>query len=334
MMKRLLRIFLWVLITIVVLVIGLTLAGRIWNNVYNDPEAFIVRSESKLEGAEIRTIQANGLRFAYREAGEGPLVLLIHGFPDSLYTYDHILPLLADAGYHAVAYAQRGYAPSDIPADGDYSFLTLGQDVLALIEAFGEESAIVVGHDFGAIAAYAAANLDPQRVDRLVTIAIPHQRITEFNAETIRRAPHFLFFQFGFLSEWLARRNNFAYLDGLIDYWSPSWDQPLDQMGQVKEDFSEPGRLRAALGYYQAVLRNSDQLSTMQRRTEVPTLTFAGEEDGPSDLATFDRSAEAYTGYFKLVVVNGVGHFVHQEAADEFVTQLLEFLALTPEELK
>src|SRR5947209_9869516 len=108
---------------------------------------------------DVNYIEANGLRFAYFEEGQGPLVLLLHGFPDTAHTWDEVRPALAGAGYRAVSPFMRGYFPTAIPADGKYDSETLGRDALALIEALGEKQAVVVGHDWGASAAYAAAAL-------------------------------------------------------------------------------------------------------------------------------------------------------------------------------
>src|SRR5580700_9385009 len=119
-------------------------------------------------------VVANGVRFAFFEEGSGPLVLLLHGFPDTPHTWDAVRPAVAAAGYRAVSPFLRGYAPTAIPADGAYDGDTLGRDALALIEALGAERAIVVGHDWGAGAAYSAAALGPARVTKLVTVGIPH----------------------------------------------------------------------------------------------------------------------------------------------------------------
>ena len=106
--------------------------------------------------------------------GQGPLVLLLHGFPDTAHTWDEVRPALAEAGYRAVSPFMRGYAPTEVPADGKYDSDTLGQDVLALIDALGGGPAIVVGHDWGASAAYSAVGLGPERIRFLVTVAVPH----------------------------------------------------------------------------------------------------------------------------------------------------------------
>src|SRR5262245_16010768 len=119
-------------------------------------------------------LEANGVRFAYHEVGSGPLVVLIHGFPDTPQTWDATSAALAGAGYRAVSPYTRGYHPSAVPRDGRYDAETLGRDVLGWIGALGAEQAIVVGHDWGASAAYAAAAIAPERVRFLVTVAIPH----------------------------------------------------------------------------------------------------------------------------------------------------------------
>src|SRR5258708_7936876 len=136
------------------------------------------------------TIAANGLTFSCLADGpdDGPLVLLVHGFPDTAHTWSDVLPRLASQGFRAVAPFMRGYYPTTIPADGDYAVLTLGRDVLALIEAHGRTQAIVIGHDWGAYASYAAANLAPERVSKLVTVALPHPRSVRARNLTPTRA--------------------------------------------------------------------------------------------------------------------------------------------------
>jgi pimeloyl-ACP methyl ester carboxylesterase len=277
----------------------------------------------------VKKIQANGLEFAYLEAGEGPLVLLLHGFPDNAHTWDEVLPRLAENGYHAVAVYNRGYFPTEIPADADYSVETLANDTLALIDALGYESATVVGQDWGASIAYAAANINPAKVSKLVTLAIPPQRTFKPRPRVFWRFPHFLHFQFGPLSEWFASRDNFAYPEYLLTYWSPSWDVPPAQVAQMKEDFARPGRLTAALRYYHfAFVDGFDSRKTelYQAVTTVPTLVLVGEEDGLMDVGGFDGVEDAFSGPFEFVVVPNAGHFLHREQPEIFAETLLAFL--------
>jgi pimeloyl-ACP methyl ester carboxylesterase len=141
----------------------------------------------------IKRITANGLAFSYVEWGDprGPLVLCLHGFPDSPATWNDLAPGLARAGYRVVAPWTRGYYPSEVAVDGDDSAATLGRDALALIGALGAKQAVLIGHDWGALAAYAAATLAPERVSKLVVVAIPHPKAITQDA-IFGRANHFM----------------------------------------------------------------------------------------------------------------------------------------------
>src|SRR5580765_2003658 len=102
-------------------------------------------------------VTANGVEFAYLHCGSGPLALCLHGFPDSAHTWRHLMPMLAEAGFHAVAPFMRGYAPTAVPADGRYQTGVLGLDAIALHEALGGgQPGVVIGHDWGATATYSA----------------------------------------------------------------------------------------------------------------------------------------------------------------------------------
>lgn len=124
-------------------------------------------------------VRVGAVDFACLSWGDGPLVVLVHGFPDTARTWDVVGPRVAALGYRAVAPYTRGIAPSSIPADGAYDDMTLGRDVLGLIDALGARDAVVIGHDFGASAAYVAAALAPQRVKRLVTGHFLHREHPE-----------------------------------------------------------------------------------------------------------------------------------------------------------
>src|SRR5437763_9027559 len=126
------------------------------------------------------SVHANGLEFGLLEAGSGPLALCLHGFPDSADTWRHLLPALAGAGFHAVAPFMRGYAPTAVPADGNYQLGALAADAVALHEVLGGDgNAVLIGHDWGAEAAYGAAAHAPDRWRRLVTLAVPPAALDE-----------------------------------------------------------------------------------------------------------------------------------------------------------
>jgi pimeloyl-ACP methyl ester carboxylesterase len=121
-----------------------------------------------------RRVRANGLEFGLLEAGTGPLALCLHGFPDSAHTWRQLLPELAGAGFHAVAPFLRGYAPTEVPADGGYGIETLVGDAMALHQVLeGDGEAVLIGHDWGAEAAYATTASAPERWRRVVTLGVP-----------------------------------------------------------------------------------------------------------------------------------------------------------------
>ncbi len=169
----------------------------------------------------MKTIRANGLNFAYLEEGSGPLVLLLHGFPDTAHTWDQTRPALAAAGFRAVSPFTRGYAPTEVPASGDYRIDTLASDAAELIEALGETSAIVVGHDWGASAAFGAAIQFPERVRFLVTLAIPHPASLRPSPLLLWKARHFVTLRTPGAVE-RVRADDFAYVDELVRRWSPA----------------------------------------------------------------------------------------------------------------
>jgi pimeloyl-ACP methyl ester carboxylesterase len=276
------------------------------------------------------TCSANGLRFTCLSQGEGPLVLLLHGFPDRADSWAPIMAGLAAAGFRAVAPYMRGYHPTDIPADGDYRISTLGRDALGIIAALGEQSAVVVGHDWGASAAYAAANLDPDRVSRLVTLAIPHPRLLKPSLGLLLRARHFTVFQLGPLARWYARRDDMAYIEYLYRYWSPTWPDPRAHIDAIKADFRQPGRLEAALGYYAAMsdaLKRTPDNRLIAGRTRQPSLLFAGADDGALRIAVdYAGIEDCFTGGMELITVPGAGHFIPAEKPDEVLAALIPFV--------
>src|SRR5207249_598411 len=164
------------------------------------------------------TVTANGLQFAYVEEGEGPLVLLLHGFPDNALSWDRVMPALAEGGYRAVAPYTRGYPPTDAPADGRLDPAARADDVAGLIDALNDGApAFVVGHDWGANAAYATMVFHPEKLRRAITLAIgpPGSTLRIFERpELLHFAFHFWLFQVPVYSEMAVRANDFA----LIDY--------------------------------------------------------------------------------------------------------------------
>lgn len=279
---------------------------------------------------DIKTIEANGLQFAYIEAGHGDkLVLCLHGFPDNAHTWAALIPVLADAGYRVIAPFLRGYPPTEIPADGAYANTDLAADAIGLIDAFGAESAILIGHDWGASVAYAATALAPDRVAKLITVGIPHPRAIKLDLPQLIKARHFIGFQQRQSAvKWLSR-NNYANIRTIIKRWSPSWNISDDELATIKATFSQTGAVESALGYYwsySANRDNPDAHALSGARTSVPTLCVLGDADGALSMSALSRTKDAYTGRYEEVVLSGVGHFPHREAPTRFADLVLGFL--------
>ena len=163
------------------------------------------------------TVQANGLEFHYVEAGQGPLALCLHGFPDSPFTYRYLLPALAEAGYHAVCPYMRGYHPTQIPSRYTNT-KDLATDVAALRAAFGgDDKAVLIAHDWGAVATYGAAQLEPTAWRRIVIINIPplaYDGSIMFQYPSIKREFYWWFFQMR-VSNDVVRLDDFKFIDGI-----------------------------------------------------------------------------------------------------------------------
>jgi len=282
------------------------------------------------------TTTVNGVRFVYLEAGAGPLALCLHGFPDSAWGWRHLLPVLAEAGYHAVAPFQRGYAPTEVPADGRYQTAALALDACALHEALGGDAdAVLIGHDWGAMATYAAAAWQPDLWRRVVTAAVPPANSVAsgfLTYDQLRRSWYMFFFQSP-LADMVVPMDDLAFLDRLWADWSPGYDAAED-LAHVKDCLRDPANLAAALGYYRATLGNGYQdpaLADLQAAgslpTPQPTLYLHGMTDGCMAADVAD-GAEAFLPAegSRVEFVSGAGHFLHLERPDEVNRLIVDFL--------
>lgn len=265
-----------------------------------------------------QVIEANGLRFGYHSLGDGPLVLLMHGFPDTAKAWDQVLAPVASAGFRAVAPYMRGYAPTTAPVD-DTTTDDLGADVIGLIDAFEAESAVVVGHDWGAAAGYAAAALSPERVTKLITVALPHPSGFKPRITDLWPARHFLTFRRKSAPEKFIAKD-FKGLRDIYRRWSPQWDVGEAELADIKRCLSNPESLNAIFGYYRALQRRPSDL--MRRKISVPTTAIAGRSDGAVPLRAFGEAASRFTGDYEVLELPG-GHFAHREQPDQFVEMLL-----------
>jgi pimeloyl-ACP methyl ester carboxylesterase len=233
---------------------------------------------------EDRFVTVDGVRLHYVEAGEGPLVLLLHGFPEFWWSWRRQIPALVEAGFRVVAVDQRGYALSDRPRSWrDYRIERLAADVDGLIVALGEERAHVVGHDWGAAVAWTVASLYPERVERLAILNVPHPermaRGLQTSFKQLRRSWYMFFFQLPWLPEQLLRAMGRRALEKVYGDARPGAFTE-DDFDRYERALMGPGGLKGPIDWYRAALRrNPNALARMYRPIPAPTLVIWGQLD-------------------------------------------------------
>jgi pimeloyl-ACP methyl ester carboxylesterase len=287
---------------------------------------------------EQRVVTANGVQFSYFESGppDGPLALCLHGFPDSAHTWRFLLPELAAAGFHAVAPFLRGYAPTAIPSDGRYQIGALALDANSLHAALGgTEDAVLIGHDWGALTAYAAVAHQPDRWRRAVTAAVPPTGsigMSLFTYAQLQRS-WYMFFFLSPMAEIALPLDDYAFIDGLWADWSPGYDASFD-VARVKESIGDPEHIAAAIGYYRAMFdpaladpELADEQNAALAPTPKPTLYLHGRDDGCMLLSSIGNPLEFMAEGSQVVVIDGAGHFMNVERPDVVNRHIVEFLA-------
>lgn len=283
-----------------------------------------------------RQVTAGGVSFAILEAGEGPLALCLHGFPDTAKSWSSLLTDLAAAGYHAVAPFTRGYAPTSVPSDGNYTIGALAADACALHDVLGgDERAVLIGHDWGAGAAYAAAVFSPERWSKLVLLAVPPTTVAMPYMGTYDQLKRSWYMSIcaSPYGQFIASANDFEFIDRLWQDWSPGFDATAT-LADVHATFAVPESLTAALAYYKAALDPSTDLGEFAAENSAgmslapqPTLYLHGANDGciGSDVAHQANDYLTSPGS-RVEVIEDAGHFLHIERPEVVNKAILEHL--------
>jgi pimeloyl-ACP methyl ester carboxylesterase len=273
-----------------------------------------------------------GITLHYVEAGQGPLVVLLHGFPEFWYSWRHQIPALAAAGFRVVAPDMRGYNLSSKPSGWRaYDTDLLADDVAGLIRHLGAESARVVGHDWGAAVAYSTAMRHPEVVERLAILNVPHpERMLRAlrTVRQLRKSWYMFFFQIPRVPEAAMRRGRFSFpkrslRSGVAGTFS---DADLQRYVQA---WSEPGALTGMINYYRAALRQSPRsVQSRMKPFEAQTLVIWGERDRfiGAELA---EPLPRLVPNARVERVPEAGHFVQSEAPARVNELLGAFLAET-----
>lgn len=308
---------------------------------------------------------ANGIRMHYAEQGTGPLVVLLHGFPEGWYCWRHQLPALAAAGFRAVAPDQRGYGRTDHPAAvTDFDILSLTADIVGLVDSLGERQAVVVGHDWGAVVAWHCALLrpdlfralgllsvpflprtwdDPRPTDAMRVVAgdgefyqlyfqEPGRAEAELDADPRRTLTMFLYAASGDAPPEKRWRYRFAKGEKLLDTGGlpgvlPHWLTEAD-LDQYTNAFAAGG-FRGPLNWY----RNLDRMWDVTRflcgaRVRQPSLFAAGSRDAVVEMyhAAYLALDQTMPDLRSNTLFDGAGHWVNQERAADVNRLLVEFL--------
>ena len=281
-----------------------------------------------------REVRANGARFHVAEHGppDGPLVVLLHGFPEFWWSWRHQLVALGDAGYRVVAPDLRGYGASDKPPRG-YDAYTLSSDVAGLIRALGARDAHLVGHDWGGFLAWTVATLHPQVVNRLTVVSMPHPlRIIEAwrtDRQQIRASGYVGFFQLPKLPEARLVRDDGAYVGHLLARWGGPGFPDAETERRCREAMQIPAAAHSALEWYRWAVRSRTRPSglrftrLLESGVGVPTLHLHGALDSCLRPETAHGSGAYVHAPYELQVIDGLGHFPHEEAPELVTAALL-----------
>jgi pimeloyl-ACP methyl ester carboxylesterase len=262
---------------------------------------------------------------------DGPLVVALHGFPDTAWTWRRVAPLLGDAGYRVAAPFLRGYAPSGIPGDGDYTVRALVADAMALHGRLGgDDRTAVVGHDWGAIIATALAGDRGSPYGRVAALAVPplslmnpsRQSMGPWLAAMARQPFHSWYIGFNQVPglaesrfEWLTRK--------LWRAWSPGYDAAED-LALLRDAVPDRAHARAVVSYYRA--QRGAGIRPAMRPPLTPLLYLHGDRDGTLDPRFFPVVAARLPESSPAALVSGAGHFLHLERPETVAEHILAYL--------
>ncbi|MBE7382659.1 MAG: alpha/beta hydrolase [Leptolyngbya sp. SIO1E4] len=277
-------------------------------------------------------ITTNGIQLHYVTQGTGPLLLLLHGFPEFWYTWRHQIPVFAEH-YTVVALDLRGYNDSDKPADASaYTMTELVRDIKGVIAGLGYERCVLVGHDWGGAIAWNMAYDYPDQVEKLIILNCPHPQrfldgLTSSPLQLLRSA-YIGFFQLPWLPETVLQMNDYQFIPQVFDAMAVNRSAISERDIQAyKTAAAKPGALQSALNYY----RNLLNIPLWQREwpiLEVPTLMIWGEDDPVFENALAEDTEESVRD-FHLRFINQCGHWVPQEYPDLVNQYMAEFLEVS-----
>ena len=272
-------------------------------------------------------LTVDGRKYPVIEAGEGSLVVCLHGFPDNYETWQHQIEPFVAAGFRIVCPMMPGFAPGTEPTSGANTPVYAVSKIIAVIEVLlndsGEKKCHLVGHDWGALISYMVANERPDLLSSHAALSIPYnvnlQRVLLRCPSYIINSWYITFFQLKWFADWVVRRNNFKFFDLLYRTWCPTWENYEDRLESTKESFKAPGVLKWTLSYYRNCIFGLNPASFKFRRlfngtVTVPTLGIRGDVDGCiPEVAWNVMRPKSFPNGLILEMMPGIGHFPQLE---------------------
>lgn len=283
------------------------------------------------------SIQAGKNEIRFLECGEGKPFLFAHGFPDHPGSFEHQLTYFSSKGYRAIAPYMRGYGPGLSEENPTFGAYDTGSDLLRLMDVLEIKSAYLFGHDWGASAAYAASFLAPDRIEKLITASVPYG--TPFMQSLItdgdqQRRSWYMFFFLAPFAETAVAADNFAFIDRLWREWSPGLAIPENHLKALKEIFSEPENLTAALSYYRDTFSGRVRPGSHdpafkdfgRAGIEVPALYLHGKQDGCISPSLAEGMERFFEKGLSTEIIDQAGHFLQLEQPDLVNRAIEDFL--------
>lgn len=291
----------------------------------------------QIDYAEIKVAHVNGAEYCYLEAGEGPLVMLIHGYPDNAYSWEHQIRFLSEKGFRVVAPFTRGYAPTIVDSNSFFDRATLAQDIVTLADMLDDsKDAILVGQDWGAAISYGILGAFPDRFKRAMIMAVPHP--LEIN-RTLKKSPkhclrsfHWFLFQLPLLPEMILRLSNGSFLKFLWRIWSPDF-KDFAHVNQVVESMRWGNSFEHTLAYYRAAIQKKYRAPNLAKLYErlndpisTPTKVLCGESDMRKEMLPRAKAFFTEDAEYQWELIPNSGHFLHREQPELVNQQLLDWI--------
>ena len=284
------------------------------------------------DGIQFSSVSTGDVHLNVAQAGSenGRLVILLHGFPEFWYGWRKQIPTLANANFRVWAPDQRGYGRSSKPGRvADYTLDKLAQDVVGLIEASGSRKAAIVGHDWGGAVAWWLAADNPELVERLIIVNVPHplvlRRMIIMNPRQTLRSWYMFAIQIPWLMDWASSRKQYRPLMRGMQASSRPGTFTADDFERYRDAWSQPGNLTTMLNWYRAMFRYGVP-PTRNRRILSPTLILWGRKD-KFILPEAAQASVELCDDGRLVFYDSATHWLQHEEPDDLNRRMIDFLS-------